>query len=137
MLYVKIHIRIFFDLFDLITANTTSKTEMKKEANIGSPCLIPLFNLKYVVVFPSLIIQDFIHFIKFFPNPGFSNLWTKLTESKVFLCLVLNYFSRYLSLLIYQILIDLLHLQICFLNKLFDLVKLLKIKTFNFFWVMP
>ena len=41
-----------------MTASTTSKTKMKRKADIGSPCLVPFFNLKYLDSFPPLIIQD-------------------------------------------------------------------------------
>ena len=36
--------------FSLIKEKTTSKAIIKRSAEIGSPCLVPLSNLKYSVV---------------------------------------------------------------------------------------
>ena len=41
--------------FALIKEKTTSKAKIKRYAEIGSPCLVPLPNLKYGVVLPPLI----------------------------------------------------------------------------------
>ena len=41
----------------LTNIKNISKTSIKKYADIGSPCQAPLSNLKYVVVFPPLMMQ--------------------------------------------------------------------------------
>ena len=53
--------------FSLIKKKATSKAKIKRYAEIGSPCLVPLSNLKYGVVF----IKICIHFRKSLPNPFF------------------------------------------------------------------
>ena len=50
--------------FALIKEKTTSKAKIKRYAEIGSPCLVPLSNLKYGVVLPPLITHDSEFFIK-------------------------------------------------------------------------
>ena len=66
--------------FALIKEKTTSKAKIKTYAEIGSPCLVPLSNLKYGVVLPLLrthnsgfFIKICIHFRKSLPNPIFFN----------------------------------------------------------------
>ena len=66
--------------FALIKEKTTSKAIIKRYAEIGSPCLVPLSNLKYGVVLPPLITHDSgffnkicIHFRNLLPNPNFFN----------------------------------------------------------------
>ena len=70
--------------FALIKEKTTSKTRIKRYAEIRCPCLVPLSNLKYGVVLPPLIIHDsefFIkicnHFLKSLPKPNFFNTHIK------------------------------------------------------------
>ena len=41
--------------FALTKEKNTSKPRMKRYAEIGSPCLVPLCNLRYGVVLPPLI----------------------------------------------------------------------------------
>ena len=64
--------------FALIKEKTTSKAIIKRYAEIGSPYLVPLSNLKYGVVLPPLITHDSgffnkicIHFRNLLPNPIF------------------------------------------------------------------
>ena len=70
--------------FTLIKKKTTSKARKKRYAEIGSPCLVPLTNLKYGVVLPPLITKDYeffikicIHFLKSLPKPNFFNTHIK------------------------------------------------------------
>ena len=44
--------------FALIKEKTTSKARIKRYVEIGSPCLVPLSNLKCGVVLPQLITHD-------------------------------------------------------------------------------
>ena len=64
--------------FVLIKKKTTSKAIIKRYAEVSSPCLVSLSNLKYGVVVPPLIthhsdcfIQICIHFLKSLPKPIF------------------------------------------------------------------
>ena len=50
--------------FALIKEKTTFKATIKRYVEIGSPCLVPLSNLKYGVVLPPLITHDSEFFIK-------------------------------------------------------------------------
>ena len=70
--------------FALIKEKTTSKAIIKRYAEIGSPFLVPLSNLKYSVVLPPLITHDSgflikicIYFRKSLPNPNFFNTHIK------------------------------------------------------------
>ena len=70
--------------FALIKEKTTSKAKVNRYAEIGSPCLVRLSNLKYGVVLPPLIRHDSgffikicIHFPKSLPNPNFFNKHVK------------------------------------------------------------
>ena len=70
--------------FALIKEKTTSKARIKRYAKIGSPCLVPLSNLKYGVVLLLLITHDSkffikicIHFLKSLPKPSFFNTHIK------------------------------------------------------------
>ena len=65
-------------IFALIKEKTTSKAGIKRYAEIGTLCLVPLSNLKYGVVLPPLKTHDFeffikifIHFLKSLPKPVF------------------------------------------------------------------
>ena len=51
--------------FSLIKVKITSNAKMKKQAEIGSSCLIPLSSLKYGVVLPSLIMYNSGFLLKF------------------------------------------------------------------------
>ena len=66
--------------FDLIKEKTTSKTITKRYAETESPCLVPLFKLKYGVALPPLITHDpgffiktCIYFLNSLPNPNLFN----------------------------------------------------------------
>ena len=57
--------------FALIKEKITSKAIMKRYAEIGSPCLAPVSNLKYGVVLPPLITHDSgfsLRFVSIFEN---------------------------------------------------------------------
>ena len=69
--------------FALIKEKTTFKALIKRYCDIGSPCLVPLCNLKYGVVLPPLIthysrffIKICIHFGNSLPNPIFFSTFT-------------------------------------------------------------
>ena len=53
-------------LFDLIKAKSMSNARMKRYAEIGSFCPVPLWSEKYFVVWPPLITHDSTSFNKFF-----------------------------------------------------------------------
>ena len=64
--------------FALVKGKITSNAKMKIYAEIGSPYLFSLSNLKDGVVLPSLVTHDsgflikiFLHFINSLPNPIF------------------------------------------------------------------
>ena len=70
--------------FALIKEKTTSKARIKRYADIGFPCLVPLSNVKHGVVLPPLITHDSkffikicIHFLKALPKPNFFNTHIK------------------------------------------------------------
>ena len=70
--------------FALIKEITTSKARIKRYAEIGSPFLVHLSNLKYGVVLPPLITHDSgffikicINFQKSLPIPNFFNMHIK------------------------------------------------------------
>ena len=50
--------------FVLVEEKATSKAIIKRSADIGSLCVVPLSNLKYGAVLPPLITHDFGFFIK-------------------------------------------------------------------------
>ena len=61
-----------------VKEKTSSKAIIKRNAEIGSPCLVSLSNLKYSVVLPpltthysGLFIKIWIHFRNSLPNPNF------------------------------------------------------------------
>ena len=63
---------------------TTTKVIIKRYTEIGSPCLAPLYSLKYSVVSSPLITHDSgffinicINFRKSLPNPNFFNIHIK------------------------------------------------------------
>ena len=70
--------------FALIKEKTNSKAKIKRYAEIGSPCVVSLSNLKYGVVLPPLITNDSgffikicIHFRKSLQNSNFFNTLRK------------------------------------------------------------
>ena len=70
--------------FPLVKEKTTSKAIIKRYAEIGSPCLVPLSNLKYDVVLPPLKTHDYgffnkicIYFRNSLPNPILFNTHIK------------------------------------------------------------
>ena len=70
--------------FALIKEKTNSKVIIKRYDQIGSPCLVPLSNLKYGVVLPPFVTHDSgffikicIHFPKWLLNPIFINTHIK------------------------------------------------------------
>ena len=50
--------------FGLMKEKTNSKAMIKRYAEIESPCLVPLSNLKYGVVLPTLVAYDSEFFLK-------------------------------------------------------------------------
>ena len=70
--------KIFHIGLVFITENIISKAMIKKKAKVGSPLRAPFSNLKYDVVLPSLITQDYrlvnnilIQSMKLLPKPIF------------------------------------------------------------------
>ena len=68
-------------LFSLIDRKTISRTRINRQADIGSPCLVYFSSLKYLVVLPPFIMQDywfwskiFTHLTNLLPNPYLSNV---------------------------------------------------------------
>ena len=72
-----------------LKVKSTSKTRIKRHADIGSPWRAPFFNVKYWVANPPFITQDcwsfnniFILVIKLSPKPIFFKIYNKKPWSK-------------------------------------------------------
>ena len=74
-------VKAFMFLFSLMDRKTISRTRINRQADIGSPCLVPFSSLKYSVELPPLILQNswflskiFTHLTNLLPNPYLSNV---------------------------------------------------------------